>query len=748
MRTKRVLHVLKYYWPQFAGEGVFLERCAPFMQALAPAVEHELLATVTSSPSEPPAGCSSLSRVYYLSRKQLSGWRHQLALLAWFIRHLHRFDVVHFRTHADWRFLSYFVVKLCRRRLVLSATLDDSPPALTRQYRRSTQGLVRRLFRVFDAFVTISPKLYNETIASLPDKRCEMIPCGITLPETIGRRHEIRRSLGLADDTLVLIFVGGLCLRKDPLFLVEQLPNILQRHPDTCLLLVGPELEGNYVAQLHDTVRRENLSAHVIFVGQVADPHPYFQASDIMVFSSLREGFGTVVPEAQANGLPVVVRHLPGVNDLFVKNGETGFLFTDAAGFQEAVARLAADATLRGAVGERARTLVRKSFDMASVARRYLGVYGLPVPEESSAAVRGTEDMRFLGSDASIINRPFREEAVISPRQRPILLTLVDAEEAFDWSLRPFSRVPADVSSMRDQERAHRIFERHGVTPTYMVDYAVAAQQEGCAPLLELLADRRCDIGAQLHAWVTPPFQEELSARNSYAGNLGVVLEYEKTRILTETIEAALGVRPRIFRSGRFGAGSRTGDVLKRLGYLADSSVMPGWSFKRQGGPDYVAMPSTPFWIDAEHTVLEIPGTAGFVGRLARASAYVKRLQYSSISERLFWPALSSRLGLLERIRLTPEGVTCDEAKRLVRYLFEADERVFALTYHSPSLRPGCTPYVRNEQDLLRFLGWLDEFYDFFVRELNGELVTWRDVFDRVADCPKRVTTTHEAIVA
>jgi hypothetical protein len=52
------------------------------------------------------------------------------------------------------------------------------------------------------------------------------------------------------------------------------------------------------------------------------------------------------------------------------------------------------------------------------------------------------------------------------------------------------------------------------------------------------------------------------------------------------------------------------------------------------------------------------------------------------------------------------------------------------LTYHSPSLEPGSTPYVRTAADLTHFLAWLEEFYDFFITEIGGRCVSWRDVRD------------------
>jgi glycosyltransferase involved in cell wall biosynthesis len=735
-RPECVLHVLKYYRPRFTGEGAFMERCIGFMQMLAPEVEHELLVTATPEPSKLPQVCSTLSRIHYLSRRPRTDWRHELRLLAWFVRNLHRYDTVHVRTHADWFFLSYLATKLARRRLVLSSTLDDSVPVLTSRYRRAKRPLVARLFRLFDDVISVSPRLHQETGTIMPAERCHMVPYGIIFPDSDpGARDRMRARLGIPRDALVLIFVGVLNRRKDPLLLARNLPAILRDYNETRLLLVGPAVDPAYLAEIEATIDEHSLRDRVIFTGEVPDPHPYFQAADIMTFGSFREGFGMVVPEAQANGLPVVVRRLPGVNDLFVKNGETGFFFDDDAGYAKALLRLAGDPALRTEVGRRAANYVRMTFDMPDVARRYLEIYRVPkggIRDGIAPSKREWEELRQLGSSASIVNARLHSPAHLEAGTPPLIVTLIDAEETFDWTHQPFSRASADVRSMSQQFLAHRIFDRYGVVPTYMIDYPVATQSDGCGPLRELLADARCDIGAQLHAWVTPPLTEELTARNSYPGNLPVALEYQKIDTLTKAIEDGLKMRPQIYRAGRFGAGPRTGDILRRLGYLADSSVMPGWSFARQGGPDFMHACAAPYWTDPERTLLELPSTAGFVGRLADAGEKLRRIQFSRWSEAFYGPALMARLGLLERIRLTPEGILIEEAKRLVRYMLNRGHRVFVLTYHTPSLLPGCTPYVRTQQDLTRFLDWLNEFYDFFTGELHGRPATWGEVHERL----------------
>jgi hypothetical protein len=82
-----------------------------------------------------------------------------------------------------------------------------------------------------------------------------------------------------------------------------------------------------------------------------------------------------------------------------------------------------------------------------------------------------------------------------------------------------------------------------------------------------------------------------------------------------------------------------------------------------------------------------------------------------------------ARLRLLERIMLTPEGVSLTEMRRLTSALLQAGHRVFALSLHSPSFVPGGTPYVRSAGDLTAFMSRIEAFLDFFFGEVGGEPV-------------------------
>lgn len=315
-----------------------------------------------------------------------------------------------------------------------------------------------------------------------------------------------------------------------------------------------------------------------------------------------------------------------------------------------------------------------------------------------------------------------------SPEDAPRLVVFVDAEEEFRWHT--YSSAAVSVQNIAQQYLAQDVLSEFGVRPTYLVDYPVAGQAEGYQPLRALLDEGRCAIGAQLHPWVNPPIEEEITPRNTYAGNLPAILERAKIERLTATITQAFGIRPVVFKAGRYGAGPNTAAALLATGYRVDASVMPLTNFSADGGPDYSEAPSAPYWLDKDRRLLEIPTTVGLTGLFSGIGARGAQALFSPRSTALRIPGALARFGLLERIRLSPEGFSLDEAKRLTLAQFRRGQRLFVLSYHSSSLLPGGAPYVSTQSDLTRFLNWLDGYLRFFMGPLSGKAATAADVFE------------------
>ena len=302
---------------------------------------------------------------------------------------------------------------------------------------------------------------------------------------------------------------------------------------------------------------------------------------------------------------------------------------------------------------------------------------------------------------------------------QPMLLVVIDTEEDFDWS-KPVARENRRVDSIAAQPRGQEIFADFGIVPTYVIDHPVASDAAAAGVLRGFAEAEGCEVGAHLHPWVNPPFEETVSARNSYPGNLPEQLERAKLEALSEQIVESLGIRPTIYKAGRYGLGTNSGEILKALGYEIDVSVVPYTSFTDDGGPDFTAFDPRPYWHGADGKLLELPLTCGFHGLLRGMGPALYPALSGAAGMRLHLPGVFARSGLLERIRLTPEGVSFAEQRRLTRSLLDQGCRLFSYSYHSPSLAPGNTPYVRDDGELAAFLQRMRDYFAYFMDEVGG----------------------------
>lgn len=285
-------------------------------------------------------------------------------------------------------------------------------------------------------------------------------------------------------------------------------------------------------------------------------------------------------------------------------------------------------------------------------------------------------------------------------------IVTIDTEEEFDWDA-PLSRDNQDHRHISMIEGFQQFCENCGIVPIWLVDWPIATSALAPQILKPRLADGRAEIGVQLHPWVNPPFDEEVGQHNSFAGNLPRELEEAKFANLRDKIEESFGIAPLIYRAGRYGLGPHTAQLLAEQGLAIDSSVRPLFDYSSAGGPDYRKFPLTPYWLDDDRTLLELPLTTSFWGMLRR--------QGDLIFPRLWrMPELRgvlARLGMLERIPLTPEGITVEEAIRGIDMALDDGLPLLVFSFHSPSLAPGHTPYVRNEDDLDALYDWWRQIF-------------------------------------
>ncbi len=305
------------------------------------------------------------------------------------------------------------------------------------------------------------------------------------------------------------------------------------------------------------------------------------------------------------------------------------------------------------------------------------------------------------------------------PREMaPQLVVVIDTEEEFDWN-QPVDRQQTAVSAMDYVGRVQDIFDAYHIKPCYVIDYPVASKSEGNRELKKIFADGRCEIGAHLHPWVSPPFDEELCPRNTFPGNLVPDLERQKLAVLTDTITQEFGQRPIVYKAGRYGVGPNTTAILAELGYEIDVSLCPPVDYRAAEGPDFSDCHAEPFWFGPNQQLLEIPVTGAFVGWAGNLSKPLYNLGQRLKKFRA--PGILARLSAVDRLMLSPEGFSSRDHIKLTQSLYRKGVRTFTWSFHSPTVVPGFTDYVRNETELVRFLDSFRYFFDFFFGQLGGE---------------------------
>ena len=227
--------------------------------------------------------------------------------------------------------------------------------------------LERRLAGVTDALIGVSQATVDDLVRLRIAQRAKfrVIPIGLDLEPFLGSTPDagtaFRREAGAGPDDVLLTFVGRLVPIKRVDVLLRAVADARAAGAQVRLAIVGDGALRNELERLaHDL----GLAAHVYFAGYREDMVAVAVAADVAVLSSDNEGTPVALIEAGAAGTASVATDVGGVTD--VVTPETGLVVPrrDSHALGEALVKIAADDSLRAAMGERARDHVRGRFSV------------------------------------------------------------------------------------------------------------------------------------------------------------------------------------------------------------------------------------------------------------------------------------------------------------------------------------------------------------------------------------------------
>jgi glycosyltransferase involved in cell wall biosynthesis len=197
------------------------------------------------------------------------------------------------------------------------------------------------------------------------------------------KKTMLRDELGLPNKMKLILFVGHFSQEKNPDILLNAWKQyVADTFFDTGVVFVGSTNPDHYEvdAELVNDIQQlaqPYINEHIFFIERTHEIEKYYQAADVFVLPSSREGMPNALLEAMACNLPVIVSRLEGVTDWVVTDGVNGLLvepgIRDDLG--RTIKRILNDGVLEESLGLGARETIVERFSIKKVAEDYLQLY-------------------------------------------------------------------------------------------------------------------------------------------------------------------------------------------------------------------------------------------------------------------------------------------------------------------------------------------------------------------------------------
>jgi glycosyltransferase involved in cell wall biosynthesis len=227
--------------------------------------------------------------------------------------------------HAHWTaagFVGVIMKYLMGKPLVITVHGSDVHLANSRIIKSITQSILKR----GDFITAVSDDLCSKLSRwGIDKKKIQCVPLSVDNMKFFPQNSiNIKKSLGFDRNMKYVLFVGRLVPIKGVEYLIQVIPDVIQRFKKVRFIIVG---DGDSEHSLKKLAEQLEISEYIHFAGR--QPHEkvakYMVASDIFVLPSLSEGRSITVLEAMACGLPVIAAKVGGIPESVVDT-VTGFL--------------------------------------------------------------------------------------------------------------------------------------------------------------------------------------------------------------------------------------------------------------------------------------------------------------------------------------------------------------------------------------------------------------------------------------
>lgn len=233
------------------------------------------------------------------------------------------------------------------------------------------------LYRFCKMIHTVSRSLLEFLVGmGLPAGRLTAIlngvDCGRYLPPQ--EKKSAKRGIGLPEESEVIGMVGRLIASKRHVMMLEAFESIAARRPHAFLLIVGDT--GEAKEAILSAISRHPFRDRIRWEGHQSDPLPFYQAMDLLVMPSSKEGLSNALLEAMACGVPCLAHPACGAKEV-IADGRNGMLreMNEPEDVSSGVIELLSKQDRRVRLGEKARRTAESDFSLERMVEQYSRLY-------------------------------------------------------------------------------------------------------------------------------------------------------------------------------------------------------------------------------------------------------------------------------------------------------------------------------------------------------------------------------------
>lgn len=244
-------------------------------------------------------------------------------------------------------------------------------------WEKARRRLAYRMVSRSGRLVAVSEDLKQFVVkkVGIPASRVQVIYNGVKSDTRVSDAEvdSCRAELGLQAGDRVIGTVGSLYQVKGHRYLLDAMPAVLSRHPNTVLLLVG---RGELEVSLKEQAKRLGIDKQVRFLGMRQDVPRLLALMDVFVLPSLSEGLSMALLEAMVSGKPVVATRVGG-NPELLDYGKAGLLVRseDSQDLAVNLVKLSNDAAIRQELGRAGVERVHAHFSVSQMGHHYRNLY-------------------------------------------------------------------------------------------------------------------------------------------------------------------------------------------------------------------------------------------------------------------------------------------------------------------------------------------------------------------------------------